>query len=181
MNWLTCHKRLLDSSRNDETLTPSQLSARDVILDTIHAAETRINLWGEPGTGKTFLAHYLHHRADVIYFSYQHHYDRQVSRHSVVAIDNAPHIRQEARGLYDKIRWGDKDYTGPRNVILITREPIDDAVRPIELTLTDADRTHIEQFIRQQFGEHDIETCSQYTQQRSGLWQYVKTLSQRIE
>ena len=180
MNWLTCHKRLLDLSSNDETLTPSQLSARDALLDTIYAEETRINLWGDPGTGKTFLAHYLHHRADVIYFSYQHHYDGQVSQHSVVAIDNAPHIRQEARGLYDNIRWGEKDYKGPK-VLLITRKPIADAVRQIPLTLTDADIVHIENIIRQQFGEYDFESISQYAQQHSGLWWYVKALTQRTK
>ncbi|RKU21511.1 hypothetical protein C6499_21160 [Candidatus Poribacteria bacterium] len=180
MNWLTNHKRLSRLAETDETLTPSQLSARDVLLDTIHAEETRINLWGGPGTGKTFLAHYLHHRADVIYFSYQHHYDRRVSQHSVVAIDNAPYIRQEARGLYDSIRWGDKDYKGPK-VILITRKPIADAVRRIELTLTDTDIVHIENIIRQQFGESDFESFSQYDRQPSGLWWYVKNLCCSID
>lgn len=180
MNWLICHKRLSYLSGTDETLTPSQLSARDALLDTIHAEEMRINLWGDTGTGKTFLVHYLHHRADVIYFSYQHHYDRQVSQHSVVAIDNAPHIRQEARGLYDNIRWGEKDYKGPK-VILITRKPIADAVRQIPLTLTDTDLVHIEDIIQQQFGESDFETFSQYDRQRSGLWWYLKTLAQKAE
>lgn len=175
MNWLTCHKRLSCLSATDETLTPSQLSARDTLLDTIHAQETRINLWGDTGTGKTFLAHYLHHRADVIYFSYQHHYDRQVSQHSVVTIDNAPHIRHQARGLYDNIRWGEKNYTGPK-VILITRKPVEDAIRHIPLELTDADIVHIENIIHQQFGESDFEDFSEYDRQRSGLWWYVKTL-----
>ena len=180
MNWLTRHRRLLHLTKTDETLTPSQLSARDALLDTIREEETRINLWGDPGTGKTFLAHYLRHRADLIYFSYQHHYDRQVSEHSVAAIDNAPHIRQEARRLYDNIRWVDKDYRGPK-VILITRQPIDDAVRRIELTLTDTDIVHIENIIRQQFGESDFETISQYDRQRSGLWWYLKTFAQKAE
>ena len=114
-------------------------------------------------------------------FQIRSRYDAKVSRDSVVAIDNAPHTRQEARRLYDRIRWGQKDYTGPRNVILITREPIDDAVRRIELTLTDTDIVHIENIIRQQFGESDFETISQYDRQRSGLWWYVKTLAQKAE
>ena len=181
MNWLACHKQLLQLAETEETLTPSQLSARDTILNAVKMWEKRINLWGNPGVGKTFLAHYLHHRADLVYFSDQARYDAKVSHDSVVAIDNAPHTRQEARRLYDRIRWGEKAYTGPVNVILITREPIDDAVHRIELTLTDADIAHMENLMQQQFGECEFEPISQYAQQRSGLWQYVKTLAQRAK
>ena len=179
MNWLTYHKQLLQLAETGETLTPSQVSAREAILNTVNMREKRISLWGTAGVGKTFLMHSLHHQADLVYFSDQTRYDARVSRDSVVAIDNAPHIRQEARSLYDEIRWGEKDYTGPASVILITRQPIDDAVHHIELTLTDADIDHMENIIRQQFGECDFEPVSQYVRQRSGLWRYVKTLVQR--
>lgn len=176
MNWLTCHKRLLQLAETRKTLTTSQIIARDCLLKAVGMWEKHINLWGKPGTGKTFLTHSLHHRADILYFSNPSCYDAKVSRDSVVAIDNAPHTRQEARRLYDRIRWGQKDYTGPRNVILITRQPIDDDIRKIELTLTDIDIAHIENIIRQQFGESDFEDFSEYAQQRSGLWWYVKNL-----
>ena len=179
MNWLTYHKQLLQLAETGETLTPSQVSARVAILNAVNMREKRINLWGTAGVGKTFLMHSLHHRADLVYFSDQTRYDARVSRDSVVAIDNSTHTRQESRRLYDEIRWGETDYTGPVNVILITREPIDDAVHRIELILTDADVTHIENIMQQQFGEYDFETTSQYTQQRSGLWRYIKTLAQR--
>jgi len=178
MNWFTCHKQLSQLAETDETLTPSQVTARDALLDKIHTGEPYINLYGHPSSGKTFLAHYLHHRADVLYFSHPDRYDEQVSQDSIVAIDNATHTRPRARGLYDKIRWRQKAYTG-RKVILITRQPIDDDVRKIELTLTDTDIVHIENIIRQQFGESDFETISQYDQQRSGLWWYLKTLAQK--
>lgn len=181
MNWLTFHKQLLQLTETGKTLTLSQASARDAILNAVKMWEKHINLWGNPGVGKTFLAHYLHHRADLVYFSSSELYDRKVSSDSVVAIDNAPHIRQEARRLYDDIRWGDKDYKGPVNVILITREPIDDAVHPIELTLTDADITHMENLIGQQLGEFSPEPITPYAQQRSGLWLQVKALAQREE
>ena len=181
MNWFACHKQLSQLAATAETLTPSQASARADILNTIARWEHYINLWGGPGVGKTFLAHYLHHRAHLVYFSEQSHYDGQVSQDSGVAIDNAPQTRQEARRLYDEIRWGSQDYTGPANVILITREPIDDAVRRIELTLTDADLTHMEELLRQQFGECDFEPVSPYEQQRVGLWRHIKTVAQRGE
>ncbi len=181
MDWLTIHKCLSQLASTTETLTPSQISGRDAILNAVQTWEHYINLHGSSGVGKTFLMHYLHHREDFLYLSDPTHFDASISKEATVAIDNAPSTRQEARRLYNKIRWGDKDYIGPRNVILITCEPIDDAVRRIELTLTDADRTHIEQLIRQKFGEYDIEPCSQYTQQRSGLWWYVKTLAQKAE
>jgi hypothetical protein len=181
MNWLTCHKQLLQLAETREILTTSQIISRDSLLNAVEMWEKHINLWGNPGTGKTFLTHFLHHRADLLYFPNASRYDATVSRDSVIAIDNAPHTRQEARGLYDRIRWGQKDYTGPRSVILITRQPIDDDIRKIELTLTDADIAHIENIIRQQFVEYDFETVSQYAQQCSGLWGYVKTLTQRAK
>ena len=179
MNWLTYHKKLSQLAETGKALTPSQVSAREAILNAVKMWEKHINLWGNPGTGKTFLAHSLHHQADLVYFSNPSRYDAQVSRDSVVAIDNAPYIRQEARQLYDKIRWGDKDYTGPRNVILITRQPISDDIRKIELTLTETDIAHIENIVRQQCGASDFEPIIPYVQQRSGLWHYVKTLAQR--
>lgn len=181
MNWLTYHKQLLQLAKTAGMLTPSQSSAQNAILNSIETWEQYINLCGTPGAGKTFVTHALHHRADLHYFPDPACYDAHVSQNSVVAIDNAPETRQEARRLYDRIRWGQKDYTGPRNVILITREPIDDAVRRIELTLTDTDIVHIENIMRQQFGESDFETVSQYDRQRSGLWWYVKTLAQKAE
>ena len=179
MKWLTCHEQLLQLAETEKTLTPSQTSARDAILNAVQMWEKQINLWGDPGVGKTFLVHSLHHCAELVYFSDPSRYDAQVSCDSVVALDNVPSTRQETRQLYDKIRWGDKDYTGPANVILITREPIDDAVRRIELTLTNTDRAHIKKLMHQQFGEYDFETISQYAQQRSGLWQYLKNFTQR--
>ena len=181
MNWLTYHKRLLKLAETMETRMPSQISVQDALLRAIQTWEPYINLYGSPGTGKTFVAHVLHHCTALVYFSAPTHYDASVSRESAVVIDNAPPARQEARRLYDRIRWGQKDYTGPRNVILITREPIDDAVRRIELTLTDTDIVHIENIIRQQFGESDFEAFSQYDRQRSGLWWYVKNLCCSID
>ena len=181
MNWLIFHKQLLRLAEISETLTPSQVSARDAVLNAVEMSGKYINLWGTPGVGKTFLAHSLHHHSDLVYFSDWTRYEAEVSRHRVVAIDNAPHARQEARSLYDKIRWGKKDYAGPANVILITREPINDAVHRIILTLTDLDIVHMQNLVRQQFGESDFESISQYVQQRSGLWWYVKNLAQKAK
>lgn len=179
MNWLAYHRHLLQLSETGETLTPSQVSAQDALLKAIRGREMNINLWGNPGVGKTFLAHYLHHRADLVYFSSPTCYDRQVSLNSVVAIDNAPHARQEARRLYDKIRWTGKDYSAVANVILITRQPIKDAVYQIALTLTDADIDCMDRLLQQQFDDFALEQGNLYTQQRSGLWRHVKALAQR--
>lgn len=181
MNWLAYHRHLLRLSETGETLTPSQASAQDAILNAIQRREGNINLWGNPGVGKTFLAHYLHHHANLVYFSSPTYYDRQVSSDSVVAIDNAPHTRQEARRLYDDLRWTGKDYSAVADVILITRQPIEDAVYRIALMLTDADITYMDMLLREQFGEFALEQGNPYVQQRSGLWRHVKALSQREE
>jgi hypothetical protein len=181
MNWLAHHRHLLRLAETGETLTPSQASARDAILKAIRRREGNINLWGNPGGGKTFLVHYLHHRADLVYFSSPTCYDRQVSSDSVVAIDNVPHTRQEARRLYDDIRWTGKDYSAVANVILITRQPIEDAVYRIALTLTNADIACMDRLLQQQFGDFALEEGNPYVQQRSSLWRSVKALAQREE
>lgn len=181
MDWLAYHRHLLRLSETGETLTPSQESARDTLLEAIRRREGDINLWGNPGVGKTFLAHYLHHRADLVYFSLPTRYDRQVSSNSTVAVDNAPHARQEARRLYDDIRWTGKDYSAVANVILITRQPIEDAVYRIALMLTDADIAHMDILLQEQFGEFALEQGNPYVQQHSGLWRHVKALAQREE
>ena len=181
MDWLAYHRYLLRLAEIGETLTPSQVSAQDALLKAIRGREMNINLWGNPGVGKTFLSHYLHHRADLIYFSSPICYDRQASSNSVVAIDNAPHTRQEARHLYDDIRWTGKDYSAVTNVILITQQPIEDAVYPIALTLTNADIAYMDMLLQQQFGKFALEPSNPYVQQRSGLWRHVKALAQREE
>ena len=181
MNWLTFHKQLLQLTETGKTLTLSQASARDAILNAVKMWEKHINLWGNPGVGKTFLAHYLHHRADLVYFSSPELYDRKVSSDSVVALDNAPHTRQEARRLYDDIRWTGKDYSAVANVILITRQPIEDAMCQIALTLTNADITCMDVLLQLQFGDFALEEGNPYLQQRSGLWRHVKALAQREE
>ena len=179
MNWLAYHKHLSLLAEATETLTPSQASTQDTILKAVRRREGNINLWGNPGVGKTFLAHYLHHRADLVYFSSPTCYDRQVSSNSVIAIDNAPHTRQAARRLYDDIRWTGKDYSAVANVILITRQPIEDAVHRIALTLTNTDITYMNKLLLQQFGDFALEEGNLYLQQSSGLWGHVKALAQR--
>ena len=181
MNWLAYHTHLLRLSETGETLTPSQESARDAILEVIRRREGNINLWGNPGVGKTFLAHYLYHRADLVYFSSPICYDRQASSNPVVAIDNAPHAPQETRHLYDDIRWTGKDYSAVANVILITRQPIEDAVYRIALMLTDADIAHMDMLLQEQFGDFTLKQDNPYVQQHSGLWRHVKALIQREE
>ena len=181
MNWLAYHRHLLRLSETGETLTPSQASAQDAILKAIQRREMNINLWGNSGVGKTFLAHYLHHCADLVYFSSPTCYDRQVSSNSVVAIDNAPYTRQEARRLYDDLRWAGKDYSAVANVILITRQPIEDAVHQIALTLTGADIARMDMLLQRQFGNFALEEDNPYVKQRSGLWRHVKALAQREE
>ena len=178
MKWLTIHNHLSQCAETEETLTPSQVSARDAIRDAIRRQEGHMNLWGSPGVGKTFLAHYLHHRADLLYFPSPERYDRKVAPGSTVVIDNAPHHRQAARSLYDKIRWSGKDYSAVANVMLITRKPIEDAVHRMALAFTEEDVTHMEVLMQQRFGVCDSGQVTPYAQHRSGLWLQVKALAQ---
>lgn len=178
MKWITYHKQLLQLAEVGETLTPSQILTRRAILDALKKWKQCINLWGAPGVGKTFLVHSMHHSTDLVYFSDWTQYDTNVSQYNVVAIDNAPHNRQLSRRIYDAIRWGKGNYTGPVNIILITRQTIDDDVYHIELSLTESDITHIEETMQQQFGEYNFETVNEFARRRSGLWRYIRNLTQ---
>ncbi len=175
MLWQSYHRKLLALAENATFLTDSQREAGQSLQQEIADYQQRINLWGGPGVGKTFLAHHLHHRAEGLYFSSAAPLrcpSAEVSPGSVVIIDNAPHDRGSARLIFGEMLWA-----GASSVILVTRQPIDDAVRRIELGLTAQDLAQIEAVMRQQFGDFPAEALSDYERQRSGIWARVRALS----
>jgi len=171
MIWQEYHRNLLKLAKTGDLLTKSQREAYEFIYQAVVNYEQRINLWGNPGSGKTFLAHYLHLNKDFSYFQnieiYREYKNSKPS--STIIIDNAPHERKLARVIFDDVFW-----KGSLNVILITREPINDAVRRINLSLTDDDVKQIQELIKQIFNVEIMEIPDNYTIQQSGIWSLLK-------
>ena len=71
MHWQSHHRKLLALAETGETLTTSQQTVYEFLHQAIEDYQQRINLWGSPGVGKTFLAHYLHYCAEGLYFFLQ--------------------------------------------------------------------------------------------------------------
>ena len=173
MRWQSYHRNLLALAEHGDSLTESQKKACQSIQQAVSDYEQRINLWGSPGTGKTFLAHYLHHSAEGLYFrSAEYYQSSEVSPNSVIIIDNAPPDRKSARDVFGDILW-----QGAFSVILITRKPIHDAVKKVHLSLGEDDIEQIQTVIRHKFGPSRIQVPDGYDFQQSGIWTLVKALS----
>jgi len=171
MLWQSCHINMLKLAKTDDPLTGSQKKACESIQQAVADHRQRINLWGTPGVGKTFLAHHLHY---VMGFSYSPSIESlKLSEcgalSSVTIIDNAPHERKLARRIFGDILW-----SGTCAAILVTREPIDDAVRRINLSLTDDDIKQVEELVGQNSGSFIIENPDSYDVQKYGIWALLK-------
>lgn len=171
MRWQFYHRKLLALAETNEALTASQQMACQFLQQEIRDHQQRINLYGAPGVGKTFLVHHLHHCAEGLYFSSIETCSRaEISPSSVVIIDNAPPDRSSARSIFGDVLW-----TGASSVILVTRQPIDDAVRRIELGLTTRELARIEDVMRRLFGQFPADDL----RDAHGIWQRLKTVVER--
>ena len=172
MRWQSYHRKLLALAETAETFTTSQQAACQFLRNAIEDYQQRINLWGYSGVGKTFLAHYLHYCAEGVYFlSPETQQCTEISPNSVVIIDNAPSDRILARSIF-----GDTLWAGASSVILVTRQPIDDAVRRIELDLTDGDLSQIEEVIRRILSHLQLDNSGDCVRHQSGIWGKLRVL-----
>ncbi|MYD63885.1 MAG: hypothetical protein F4W91_22880 [Gemmatimonadetes bacterium] len=174
MHWQSYHRKLLALAETGETLTTSQQAVCEFLHQAIEDYQQRINLWGSPGVGKTFLAHYLHYCAEGLYFfSPENCPSTEISPNSVVIVDNAPSGRSLARSTFGNVLWA-----GASSVILVTRQPIDDAVWRIELALTDRDRAQLEGVMRKLFAHLPLDKVCDFKHYRSGIWERLKVLAE---
>ena len=174
MRWQSYHRKLLALAKTGETLTASQQVACEFLRQAIEDSQQRINLWGSSGVGKTFLAHYFHYSAEGVYFSFpENRKGPEFTPNSVVIFDNAPSDRSVARLVF-----GDTLWAGASSVILVTREPIDDVVRRIELDLTGRDISQIEDVIRKLFAHLPLDNLGDLERHRSksGIWGKLRVL-----
>ena len=174
MLWQSYHRKLLALAETSEILTTSQQAVCKFLRQEIGDYQQRINLWGSPGVGKTFLAHYLYHCADALYFfSAENCPITEITPDSVVIIDNAPHDRSSARSTFGEMLWA-----GASSVILVTRQPIDDAVRIVELGLTAQELAQIEDVMHRLFGHLPLNDLRDEERRRFGIWGRLKVLAE---
>jgi hypothetical protein len=173
MLWYSYHRELLSLAQNKDALTKSQKNAYDSIVQLVDDREQRINLWGDPGTGKTFVAHCLDYQAEGLYSCSTKNYKAfETSPNSVIIFDNAPHDRKSARIIFGDMLWN-----GAAAVILITRKPLEDAVRKVHLSLKFEEIEQVKNNIHKQLGMPQIEIPDEYHFRESGIWTIIKNLA----
>ncbi len=174
MRWQVYHRKLLALSEEDDSLFDHQKKAYAEISQALSEYESRINLYGNAGTGKTFLAHYLHHHAEGLYFNDgRNHKKIEVPSKSVIIADNVSNDRQSTRLIIDNLLW-----RGAEAVILITRKPIPDSIRQIHLSLESVDFKKLEYFLCQRLDIQDgIEKLDEIDRHSVGIWKFLNTIS----
>lgn len=113
-------------------LTPSQQRAQNAILERLKFLD-EVNLWGRPGTGKTFLGWMLQRQrwADYVPVAEQ---IGQAGLLRTIVVDNAGWKRREVRDILHLARR-----YGYNRVILITQEPVQEQMATVELLLNQED------------------------------------------
>jgi hypothetical protein len=114
-------------------LTPSQQKAREAILERLKFLD-EVNLWGYPGTGKTFLGWMLQKEGIADYVSEPKAIQLAFKTRTIV-VDNAGWKRNEVRDILHRARQ-----FGYNQSILITTEPVQEQMATVELVLTPEDK-----------------------------------------
>lgn len=119
-------------SADPSWLTPSQQRAKAAILERLKFLD-EVNLWGCPGTGKTFLGWILQKEQLADYVATPEHISSAGTVRTVV-IDNVGWRRHEVRDILHRARK-----FGYNKLILITSEPVQEQMATVELILTRED------------------------------------------
>lgn len=133
--------RILNSIKMKRTptwLTPSQINAQVAIKESLRAPGT-INLCGSAGSGKTFLAWSLADELGYFYFSHPSLLKgERLPTSKGLIVDNCRHDRWSHRDLLKVLQlWQ------IHRAVLITRQPVRDYTRYVELELTLADEGRV--------------------------------------
>lgn len=119
-------------SADSSWLTPSQQRVKAAILERLKFLD-EVNLWGRPGTGKTFLGWMLRKERIADYVATAGHVGPAGAVRTIV-IDNAGWRRYEVREILHCARR-----SGYNRLILITPEPVQEQMATVELLLTQED------------------------------------------
>lgn len=120
--------------------TPTQRAVYEVLTEHLQFPNQRLNLYGAPGTGKTFIAWGLGRSLDAVHVPVAtrlRQFDGQPL--PILILDNAPTYEDEVRGLV-----ADAILMGADSVLFITHKPTALRMRRIQLDLpTPEDLRHI--------------------------------------
>jgi len=113
----------------DQLITPAQRIARDQVLNFMRFPQW-INLYGKPGSGKTFIAWALARAGGAGYLSFPDQLKNITLTQEALLIDNAPHEEFDVRRILSSC-----DLLGASSVVLITRMPITMPMKRVEVPL----------------------------------------------
>ena len=119
--------------------TPSQEAI--ISLISLHYSSHKvINIFGEQGSGKTFLGWLLQKNGYGRYMNYSEEFDRSLLYEKMV-LDNAPTEKFKTRSLRSYLFESDHC----KQLVLLTTLPVEDDVPKLQLHLTDDDKAKFKQ------------------------------------
>lgn len=122
--------RLVDDLKRqagEDSLTPSQRQVWQTLCDWLRFPQ-RINLWGPPGSGKTYVAWALARSLAAAHVPLPEKIVDLEPDTEIVLVDNAPDDEVAVRRL-----WARCNLLGVRSVVMITRAPVAIPLRAILL------------------------------------------------
>ncbi|MBC7343668.1 MAG: hypothetical protein H5U02_14690 [Clostridia bacterium] len=137
VDWIQLHNKVKGAA-NLQLLNSSQRAAFFSIQEAVRYAN-RINLYGESGAGKTFLGWVLAQELGALYLPSPF---SQAQKAELIVVDDAPSTRTESRVVYDYA------LEFASSVVLLTREPIDDQIIRLRLSLTSEDLVFVGNTLR---------------------------------
>jgi ribosomal protein L30/L7E len=130
---------LIKTRRNLTWLTVSQQEALESLRQALRVPGT-VNLFGGTGVGKTFLGWFVADELDYTYFPHLENLKQaEYSNTSSVVLDNCQSSRQAHRDVLKILGFHNINHA-----ILITRQMIQDYTHYVELKLTPADLTKVQ-------------------------------------
>lgn len=130
MDYITLTNRIKEIF-NENWLTDSQNNIYKIVL-LKYQTHKIVNIFGEVGTGKTFLGWNI---AKAMSASYTSNIE-DVGLKSIVVLDNWSHKKQDVRNILPIMHLN-----GIKKVILLTEKEVKDDIVSLELLLTENDKT----------------------------------------
>lgn len=137
VDWIRLHNKVKESA-TFHMLSPNQQAAFSFLQKAVRYAN-RLNLYGESGAGKTFVGWVLARELGAQYLPDP---SGKMQKAEIIVIDDAPSTRTQSRILYGEAL----EYAN--SVILLSREPINDHIVQVQLSLTAEDLAFVAETLR---------------------------------